>query len=137
MDVKHGFVLPYVATVASVHDSHVFRQLMDYNSKVEMTQEEEQAPHRGESGISNAVYPQVLNPATKLYIFRRGTTRWSQWTKCHSCRITICIYRNLSTNLLPYICGAFNSCNIKYNDENCVNLNRNPMQIFTHHFIEL
>jgi len=58
-------------------------------------------------------YPQVLNPATKLYILRRGTTRLSQWTKFHSCRIKICIYRNLSTNLLPYIRGAFNSCNIK------------------------
>jgi len=56
---------------------------------------------------------QVLNPATKLYILRRGTTQLSQWTKFHSCRIKICIYRNLSTNLLPYIRGAFNSCNIK------------------------
>ncbi len=56
---------------------------------------------------------QVLNPAIKLYIFRRGTTRLSQWTKFHSCRIKICIYRNLSANLLPYIRGTFNSCNIK------------------------
>jgi len=53
------------------------------------------------SRILSYVGPQVLNLGTKLYILRRGTTRWSQWTKCHSCRIKICIYRNLSTNLLP------------------------------------
>ncbi len=63
--------------------------------------------------VWNYAKAQVLNPAIKLYIFRRGTTRLSQWTKFHSCRIKICIYRNLSANLLPYIRGTFNSCNIK------------------------
>jgi RNA-directed DNA polymerase len=47
----------------------------------------------------------VLNLATKLYISRQGTARCSQWTKLNSRRMTICMYLNLSTHLLPYMHG--------------------------------
>jgi hypothetical protein len=51
----------------------------------------------------NVVIPTSVDLATKLYISRQGTARC--WTQLNSRRMTICIYLNLSTHLLPYMRG--------------------------------